>query len=713
MRLTKFIFVALLLCNFQYALSADIYSFKHISDKDYLGNYMEIMEDPTGKLSLEEVLESDDFKDAEMRVPFLGISQSNWWIKVRIKNSTDQSALFLTLDQPTLDYVDFYTLHPDGTSEHIEFGEIYPFKERTIQHQQYIFELNIPQGETQEYIIRLKSGEQILVPLQISTREKMTEGLLSKDLFFGIYIGIILIMMAYNLFIFFTIRDRAYIWYVIYIALVGFTQTALNGYTYRLLWPENTWLAEQSVFLFPALVGAAGIWFMKVFLHTKEFTPKLDKLIYVFVAISFANIFLAFIGMHNLAQQLIQINAMLISFFMIFLSLLISRRGYRPARFFFYAWAIFLIGVFIFVLRDVGVLPYNWITTYTMPVGSAIEVGMLSLALADKINILKKEKEESQAESLRVSLENERIIREQNVILEKRVNERTKELQESNDELNQTYNDLKQTQSKLVESEKMASLGQLTAGIAHEINNPINFVTANVEPLKRDIADLLELIDNYQNLDPEKDVTPQLEKIQALAKELDIDFLKIEVDELIAGIGEGASRTAEIVKGLRNFSRLDEGDLKYVNINEGINSTITIIDNELNEHGIIIDRQLGELDAIECYPGKLNQLFMNLLTNSIQAIKQSNRNDGKIIIQSKQHEDYVQVEFTDNGSGMSEETKNKIFEPFFTTKDVGEGTGLGLSIGYSIVELHNGNIEVSSKLGEGTTFILKIPLKQS
>jgi len=263
----------------------------------------------------------------------------------------------------------------------------------------------------------------------------------------------------------------------------------------------------------------------------------------------------------------------------------------------------------------------------------------------------------------------------------------------------------------LVESEKMASLGQLTAGIAHEINNPINFVTANVEPLKRDIRDLLTLIDNYESLDPEQNISDQLEKIHLLTKELDLDYLKTEVDELIDGIGEGANRTAEIVKGLRNFSRLDEGDLKFANVNDGIQSTLTILDNEL--HSIEVNKQLVDIDTIECYPGKLNQLFMNLLTNSIQAIRSKNVSGGKIELRSKRIEDEIELRFKDNGIGMSEETKNRVFEPFYTTKDVGEGTGLGLSIAYSIVELHHGTIKVESVLGEGSEFIIRLPLKQS
>ncbi len=687
------------------------YDFTSNSSNDFIGKSILIFEDKTAQLNIMEVLASSKFKSSRSKVPFLGITNSNWWLKFEVGNSSDKNLIYLTLDQPTIDFIDFYELKQDGTYNQIELGEYKPFTDRVFKHQKYIFKLNIKPGNKKQYLIRLKSGEQILVPLKISSGDAMTQSLLTNDLFYGIYIGVILIMLVYNLFIYLSVRDPAYIWYVIYILLVGLTQTSLTGYTHRFLWPNNPWIAEQSVFLFPSLVGVAGIWFMKVFLHTKEHVPKLDKVIYVFIALSLVNIVLAIMGLHNLSQQMIQINAMLISFYMIFVSAVISRKGYRAARFFLYAWIIFLIGVFIFVLKDIGVLPYNQLTIFMMPIGSGIEVALLSLALADRINILKKEKEESQEQVLLTTIENVRIIKEQNSVLEHRVKHRTLELEKSNEELSVTYYDLKHTQSKLVESEKMASLGQLTAGIAHEINNPINFVTANVEPLRRDIKDIISLVSKYGNLDHDKDLDAQIEEINKFTEELDLSFLKIEMDELISGIAEGANRTAEIVKGLRNFSRLDEGDLKYANINEGIKSTLKILETRTNELEIDVVLKLSQIDAIECYPGKLNQLFMNLLSNAIQALESNLIGDRQIVIDTKEIDNSIEIKIKDNGVGMSEGTKIKIFEPFFTTKDVGEGTGLGLSIAYSIVEVHKGSIVVESKVGVGTEFIIKIPMQ--
>jgi signal transduction histidine kinase len=685
---------------------------------DYVGSEIQkiggdvfLLEDKESNLRIEDVVTSDAFVKSEKRVPNMGVTESSFWLKIPIRNNSDEKNILLMLEQPFIDVVELYTPNSDGSFDATKMGEYQAFGKRKYNDPNYLFDIDIPLGEERTFYMKVSGKEQIQLPLVLGSKKLVLEKRKQSDLLSGLYFGIIIVMMLYNLFIYFTTRDNSYLYYVVYIVLIGLTQISLQGYPFQYLWPNIPWMSEHSLFIFPSLVGASALVFMRNFLQVKTSLPKLDKLITLFLVIYGMCIVLAISGFYKLSYNMIEINAMVVSIYMLTVTIIIVRRGYRPGRYFLLAWSTFLLGVILFVMKDQGVLPYNGLTRYTMHIGSALEVILLSFALADRINILKAEKEASQAKALHVSLENERIIREQNVILEKKVKERTTELENTNTELNQTYNDLKQTQSKLVESEKMASLGQLTAGIAHEINNPINFVTANVEPLKRDIKDLLTLIDNYEAIDPAENITGQLERIHALSKELDLAYLKTEVDELIEGIGEGANRTAEIVKGLRNFSRLDEGDVKFANVNEGIESTLTILDNEL--YAIEVVKNLDTIDAIECYPGKLNQLFMNLLSNSIQAIKEKNDTGGKIELTSRQIEDKIELRFKDNGIGMTEETKNRLFEPFFTTKDVGEGTGLGLSIAYSIVELHHGTIKVESVLGEGSEFIIRLPLKQS
>lgn len=289
-------------------------------------------------------------------------------------------------------------------------------------------------------------------------------------------------------------------------------------------------------------------------------------------------------------------------------------------------------------------------------------------------------------------------------ILVQKVKERTEEVIKQKEELEATLENLKITQAQLVQAEKMASLGILTAGVAHEINNPINFVSANVEPLQQDIQDMLQIVSGYETVIARYTLTDKFKEVEDLKKELDYGLLIGEINQLLRGIKEGATRTSDIVKGLRNFSRLDENEMKPVNVNDGIESTLLVLSNQL-KNKVKVTKDLGKVDEILGFPGKLNQVFMNVINNAFQAIP----GNGEIKIKTFMAAGNVVISIEDNGIGMTEEVKNRVFEPFFTTKKVGAGTGLGLSISYGIIKDHNGDIAVESKPGIGTTFIIALP----
>ncbi|MGH7455515.1 MAG: sensor histidine kinase, partial [bacterium] len=265
---------------------------------------------------------------------------------------------------------------------------------------------------------------------------------------------------------------------------------------------------------------------------------------------------------------------------------------------------------------------------------------------------------------------------------------------------------MKKTQIQLIHSEKMASLGQLTAGIAHEINNPVNFVSSNVNPLRRDLADILAIIKKYEDTVAAQQLHEKFGAVEELKKGLDFSYLQDEVENLLNGIQEGAHRTSEIVRGLRSFARLEEDERKPADINKGLESTLVMLKHQLKNRVEVI-KAFGEIPEIMCYPGKLNQAFLNILANASQAIDGT----GKIFIKTSYDGEIVTISIKDTGKGMSEEVKKHLFEPFFTTKPVGEGTGLGLPITYGIIEEHDGNIEVYSEPGQGSEFVITLPAK--
>ncbi|HYW18652.1 MAG TPA: ATP-binding protein [Nodularia sp. (in: cyanobacteria)] len=307
-----------------------------------------------------------------------------------------------------------------------------------------------------------------------------------------------------------------------------------------------------------------------------------------------------------------------------------------------------------------------------------------------------------------------------------------KTLRSTNSQLNQVINNLRQTQVQLIQSEKMSSLGQMVAGIAHEINNPVNFIHANLGYLKISLQEIFDLLSLYQQHYPQPH-----EKIQAQADGIDVKFLIEDLPNILTSMETGSQRIEKIILSLRNFARLDEAEKKRVDIHEGIDNTLLILQHRLNATAtypeIQIIKEYAHLPKMECYPAQLNQTFMNILCNAIDAIEDlwvANTNKinshqqiiepinfqkatPKIRIRTEiSPQNYAVVRIADNGGGIVEAIQKRIFDPFFTTKPVGKGTGLGLSISYQIVvKKHEGNLKYKTQLGKGTEFLIEIPLK--
>jgi two-component system, NtrC family, sensor kinase len=668
--------------------------------------YEFLIENSSRHFTVEEIILSEDFIKVESETKNFGINDRIVWLKYRIVNDSDEETKYFSINNASLDNLQIFLVADGEIVDRQIGGRVVGIDNRLIPSKNIVFELYLEKNQPYTLFMRIESVNKKVILASISDLQFVNKQIWKENLFFGIFTGILFGLLFYNLFLYFSIKDKVYLIYVIHTFLVWLTQSAILGYTQELIWPNDIWINLRSGVMFSSLVSIAGIWFLRVFLHTKVFLPKLDKGFYFIYAVYiFIFVNALFISL-TLSYQVLLVTQTIVVVYVLLVAINVLLKGYSPARYYLLAWSIFMMGILWFVMSEMGILPYTAFSAFIMPLGSALEVILLSFALADKINILIKDKNKEQLDKLQIMKENERLIIKQNENLEEKVKKRTEELE-------LTLHNLQNTQTQLVNQEKMASLGQLTAGIAHEINNPINFVSSNIAPLKRDIKDLLEVVEVYREKGVVEFSDTSKMAIQAKEQEVEFDYLLNEIDQLLRGMEDGAKRTVEIVKGLRLFSRVDEQDVKKVDIHDGLNSTLILLSSSMNGK-IKVNRQYGSLPMVECLPGKINQVFMNIITNGIHALLDNlDKNPNpELNLRTSRDENSIIVEIEDNGPGMPDKVRQRIFEPFFTTKAVGKGTGLGLSIVYTIIENHRGTLEVRSREGKGTNFIITLPIYQ-
>lgn len=679
-----------------------------------LSNFLWAFEDSSRTLEIEHV-SSEDFIG---RFHLNNFKRKTWqdqsfviWARLCIKNSSGKTQQIF-LSGGFGDTIVIYRQNGEHSFDKRITGKLVPLIRNgnsLIPHAD--FEYTIEKEAECIFYIRLSQDDYMWLPPEIPLWMLTSDsiGPFQNQLHMswtlnGLYFGMVLFMFMYALALLVIFRERTYLWLALFQMANCLYFLDDTGIGFGIFYPSYPVLFKYgSTIIFWALLLMHFLFITSYLDIRKRFSRTYNVLLVITVMAAFSRFVFWGFGYFQLGRYIEDIGL----FVMIILLFTVV---------FYMAFILGMKQARIMLLGEISVAVAGMITALTfsqiidlpshfamniLQLGFALQMLLWTVAIVDKIVVVRKEKEISQARALEIALTNEQLIRDQNVILGNKVDERTRRL--------------KETQSQLIQSEKLASLGLLTAGIAHEINDPLDLINTGVTGLQKDYENLNKIVQSVG-------ILPK--GARKLADELELNELLKIIPGTIADIKTGVERTSEIMQGLRNFTRLDVSDLKEADIHEGLDSTLLLLSHKFKDRISIMKKFDKRIGLIKCYPGHLNQVFMNMLNNAIDAITQKIKDDQsgklfsgdhfqieistKLILGAEQNK--VEISIRDNGTGIRAEIMDNLFDPFFTTKDVGKGTGLGLSICHGIIEKHGGSITVQSKLKEWTIFTITLPV---
>ena len=659
----------------------------HLNDSKSLnpiGKYTSYFRDANFK-NIEEILQpriQSQFKLYGQSTPNFESTSDAIWFRFTITKQVDKD-FYLQIGSPFIDSIALYSVNNNQVKEEQVSGDNYVFSKRHIHVTTFLFPLHIATGGNQMYFLRVKTMQPFFFPLRTGTLISFMEDTHKLDLIQGIYLGFMVLILLYNLFLYFSTREKLYLYYVAYVASITWFMSTIFQYVFEYLWPDLPVINQYAVASSAITILTATL-FTREFLHTHKLAPRLHKVSILFIFWGILSFILVFTSYQILALMMAQAGIMAMAIYFLITGVTVFRKGYHPAKFYLIAWSFLIIGFIAAILETVNVLPVMYYIN-SMQIGSAFEVTLLSLALADRINMYKKQNEEAQAKALTMAQEKAELIQAQNMRLEQKVTERTMALTKS-------LEDLKSTQAQLIQSEKMASLGELTAGIAHEIQNPLNFVN-NFSELN---TELINELNNELN-------TGNKEEAILIANYIKENEQRINLH---------GKRADAIIKGMLQHSRTNSGQKEPTDINVLIEEYL-----KLSYHGFRsknkdfnvtmntdFDKSIGKINII---PQDIGKALLNLFNNAFYAAATSPEGGFKDSLHKHEPTVWVKTTLTtslggskpgilisikDNGAGVPKDIVDKIFQPFFTTKATGQATGLGLSLAYDIIKAHGGEL---------------------
>ena len=463
MQLKRIVFVMLSCAAYlQHGFAQSVIEIQNERDVQNIGKQLWMYVDESHQLSIQDMLVPKlgaQFRLSEQAIPNIGITDAALWCKFKFSNRTDQDC-YLKISNAALEDISLFEISEDAPVTETKTGVYQNFDERELRNNHYLLRLSNKTTSPKTFYLRVKHFRGTQFPIEAGTLKGFVEKLHTIDFVQGIYFGFMLLMIFYNLFVYFSVRDKAYLYYVVYVATMALLNGSLGGYATEYLWTNHAWLSRYEDLL-TASLGITGILFASSFLHVKQLVPRMHKLFQTLLGLYFIGIVIVLSGNFMLGTIVNELISLVLMLAIFAAAIAVWRKGYKPAKFFLIASTILMVGVVVFILKDFNVIPYSMITVHSIQIGSAIEAMVFSFALADRINIYKEEKEVAQLEALKQLSENEKLILEQNVMLETKVEERTRELsteKQKSDELllnilpSETAEELKATGSAKAKS---------------------------------------------------------------------------------------------------------------------------------------------------------------------------------------------------------------------------------------------------------------------
>lgn len=729
-----------------------------------LTEYFSVLEDHGKQLTLADVRRdevSDRFTASTSHGQALvfGVTPSAVWLRLSLINTADRplNRMLEIAHFELAGDVRFFYQKPDKTYARIESGFLKAFDDRPYKHRFYVYPLTMEAHASQVVYVRLESEKTLSVPGRLWTPEAFHAYERKDYAGQSLYFGMVFAMVAFNLLLFAVLGDPNYLIYVAFVTATSLSLASDNGIATEFLWGNWPGWANVAGMVGYCISVTLLLIFMRRLVPVRSLLPRVDhllKAIMVTLLAEGAGIAISYPTFIVPTQLTLAFSAVVI----LFTAITCSVKGDRSALFFTTAFAPLCITGVVSVLSHLGVLPSSFFTDAGMQIGSALEMIMLSLLLADKVNQARRDRAQAQSHALNVERQLVETLRSSERVLEERVAQRTTDLETS-------LQHLRSAQTQLIQSEKMASLGQLVANVAHEINSPIGAVRSSGKHIAEALDEALENLPKLSVvLQPDsrvlfmkllgeskkplplmstreeraliKSVTAQLEglgiadprgkaevlvQLKAhgciedylpLLQHPDADFMLRtaqgvgSIIDSTTNINMAVDRVSKIVFALRSYSRVDcSGERVPANLEDGMETVLTIYQNQIRQ-GVELVRDYEKLPPLTCLPDELNQVWTNLIHNALQAMN----NEGTLTISIRRVGAEAEVSVSDTGCGIPEAIRDKIFEPFFTTKPVGEGSGLGLDIVKKIIDKHQGRIGVRSTVGVGTTFSVYLPL---